>query len=89
LLIFKTKAFDRWTTKIELRNETLRLAIMEIEEGRYEANLGGFLYKKRIALGDKGKSGVLELLLLLNMRIRQFLFTGFLKTKELILLQRN
>ena len=55
--IFKIKAFNRWAEKIRLCDGTLRQAVLEIEHGQYEADLGGYLYKKRIALGNKGKSG--------------------------------
>lgn len=54
--VFKTKAFARWARK-RLADELLRDAAGEIEQGRFEADLGGGVCKKRIALPGKGKSG--------------------------------
>ncbi|MGA3093748.1 MAG: type II toxin-antitoxin system RelE/ParE family toxin [Terriglobales bacterium] len=54
--VFKTKQFARWAKKVV---DDLRLceAAREIELGRFEADLGGGICKKRIALPGKGKSG--------------------------------
>ena len=55
-IVLKTKTFDRWARKIigviELCN-----AAREIEQGVYEADLGGGVCKKRIPLPGQGKSG--------------------------------
>jgi len=54
--VFKTKTFDRWAKKM-ISDDLLCIAAREIELGRYEADLGGGVCKKRIALPGKGKSG--------------------------------
>jgi hypothetical protein len=54
--VFKTKTFDRWAKKA-ISDSLLCTAAREIEQGRYEADLGGGVCKKRIALPGKGKSG--------------------------------
>ncbi len=53
---FKTKTFGRWARKL-LSDELLCAAALEIEQGRYEADLGGGVCKKRIAVPGQGKSG--------------------------------
>ncbi len=54
--VFKTRSFYRWAKEQKLKDEVLRKAVQEIEEGLYEANLGGSVYKKRISIGNRGKS---------------------------------
>lgn len=54
--VFKTKTFDRWAKKL-LSDELLCAAALDIEQGRYEADLGGGVCKKRIAVPGQGKSG--------------------------------
>ena len=46
--VFKTKTFDRWAKKL-LGDDTLCRAAREIEQGLFEANLGGGFCKKRVA----------------------------------------
>lgn len=54
--IFKTKAFFKWSNKLDLSDTDLLEAVKEIEKGLYEADLGGNVYKKRVAIGNRGKS---------------------------------
>ncbi len=55
--VFKTKSFARFTRKEGISNTKLSDAVLEIEKGLYEADLGGGLFKKRVARRGKGKSG--------------------------------
>jgi hypothetical protein len=54
--VFKTKTFSRWARK-SLPDSALCKAAREIELGLFEADLGGGLCKKRVALPGQGKSG--------------------------------
>ena len=54
--VFKTKTFSRWARKV-VGDAALCRAAREIEQGLFEADLGGGLCKKRIALPGQGKSG--------------------------------
>ncbi len=54
--VFKTKTFDRWARKV-VADKLLCQAAREIEQGLFEADLGGGLCKKRVALPGQGKSG--------------------------------
>lgn len=47
--IYKTRYFSRWTSKERLSDSSLIEAIVELEGGLVEANLGGGIYKKRVA----------------------------------------
>jgi hypothetical protein len=80
--VFKTKAFDRWATKIRLVNQSLRQAVTEIELGQYEVNLGGYLYKKRIALGNKGKSGGVRTIIAFKSESKAIFIYGFSKKQK-------
>ena len=54
--VFKTKTFDRWSRKV-VGDSLLCQVAREIEQGLFEADLGGGLCKKRAALPGQGKSG--------------------------------
>jgi len=54
--ILKIKTFNKSLAKLELSDKDLLIAANQIEAGLYEANLGGNLYKKRIAIRNRGKS---------------------------------
>jgi hypothetical protein len=54
--VFKTKTFDRWARKV-VSDDVLCQAAHEIEQGQYEADLGGGVCKKRVAVPGHGKSG--------------------------------
>lgn len=55
--VFKTRLFAKWASKEKLTNQLLREIIDEIDHGLFEAELGGEIYKKRIALSRQGKRG--------------------------------
>lgn len=54
--VFKLKTFSRWSKKL-VTDEALCAAAREIEQGIFEADLGGGICKKRVAIAGKGKSG--------------------------------
>ena len=55
--VLKRKDFARWQTGERLRDDALCKAVKEMENGLVDADLGGFLYKKRVARPGGGKSG--------------------------------
>lgn len=56
-LIYKTKVFASLTKKEALSDNDLINACKEMSNGLFDADLGGNVYKKRIASDNKGKSG--------------------------------
>lgn len=52
-----TKHFAKWAAKQNIPENELHKALEEIRSGKFEANLGGHIYKKRIRFEGKGKSG--------------------------------
>ena len=55
--IFATRAFSRLEVAAELGDEDLIAAVREMNEGSWDAALGGQVYKKRVALTGRGKRG--------------------------------
>lgn len=55
--VFKGKQFSRWAAGEAIGDGDLCQAAAEAFAGQYEADLGGYLFKKRIARQDGGKSG--------------------------------
>lgn len=80
--IFKTKLFHQWSKKIGLDDKELYKAATEIVCGSYEAKLGGYLYKKRIKYGNKGKSGSLRTIIAFKYIDKAFFIYGFKKNYQ-------
>ena len=60
--VYRTKTFTKWMRRSGLTDQALLNAVSEIEDGLVDADLGGALFKKRIAIDGKGKrSGAREL----------------------------
>ena len=55
--VFKTKAFHKWAAQERLTDVVLRAAAKEMAQGLIDADLGGYVVKKRAALPGRGKSG--------------------------------
>jgi hypothetical protein len=72
---FKLKTFSRWAKKI-LTDAQLRAAAQEILNGQFEADLGGGVCKKRIAIAGKGKSGSTRTLVAKSSPIGVFFMAG-------------
>ena len=92
--VFKTRHFSRWMRKTELSDLMLCHAVNEMAQGLIEADMGGSVVKKRIALPGRGKSGSARTLIATNKGNRWFFLFGFEKneranvsTKELEALQ--
>ena len=78
--VFKTKTFSRWANKV-LSDSALCQAAREIEQGLFEADLGGGLCKKRIALPGQGKSGLSRTLVAKKHKDAIFFLAGREKSK--------
>lgn len=77
--ILKRKDFARWQTKEHLTDTALCKAVEEMEKGLIDADLGGFLYKKRVARSGSGKSGGYRTLLSARLGNRYVFLHGFAK----------
>jgi hypothetical protein len=81
-VIYKTKVFDRWANEQGLTDQSLCQAIREMSAGLIDADLGGGLYKKRVARTGKGKSGGFRTLVATNRGDRWFFIFGFAKNER-------
>jgi len=77
--IFKNKAFNKWAEKEGLIDDALRTAVDEMERGLIDADLGGHVMKKRVAVGGRGKRGGVRTLLAYKSGDRAFFVYGFAK----------
>ncbi len=78
-IVMKTRHFNRWSKKAGLSDQALLAAVAEMIEGLIDADLGGGVFKKRIALPGQGKSGGTRTLLATNRNDRWFFVFGFEK----------
>lgn len=77
--VFKNKAFDKWAAKENLPDEVLWKAVQEMESGLIDANLGGHVFKKRVAIPGRGKSGGVRTLVCYLACTRDFFIYGYAK----------
>jgi hypothetical protein len=82
MTIYKTRWFARWARKEVLGDKSLCQAVQEMSEGLLEANLGGNLFKKRIARPGQGKSGGFRTIVATNLKGRWFFVYGFAKNER-------
>lgn len=80
--IFKTKWFAHWANKEGLSSQALCAAVTEISQGLVDANLGGHIVKKRVALGGRGKSGGVRTLLAFKLKDTAFSYTVLRKISK-------
>jgi hypothetical protein len=79
VIIYKTRWFDRWARKQDLDDLSLCRAVDEMLAGLYDADLGGGLFKKRIARSGQGKRSGFRTLIATNKGDRWFFVFGFPK----------
>lgn len=80
--VFKRRDFARWQADEKLPDTTLCKAIREMEDGLIDADLGGSLYKKRVARPGSGKSGGYRTLLSARIGSRYVFLHGFPKSEK-------
>ena len=81
-MIYKTKVFDRWANEQGLTDQSLCQAVKEMNAGLIDADLGGGLYKKRVARTGQGKSGGFRTLVATNRGDRWIFVFGFAKNER-------
>src|SRR5664279_105583 len=77
--VFKTRVFDRWAGKAGVTDTALLKAVAEIERGLIDADLGSNLFKQRVSLPGRGKSGSTRTLLATRFAGTLFFLFGFEK----------
>ena len=79
--IYKTKTFVRWARKNNVADSCFVNAVLEMESGLIDANLGGGVYKKRIPLTGKGKRGGTRSIIATHFKGTFFFLRGFAKNE--------
>ncbi len=80
--IYKTRVFHRWANDEGLTDAAICDAVKEMNNGLFDADLSGGLFKKRIAKQGKGKSGGFRTLLATNRGDKWFFIFGFQKNER-------
>lgn len=79
---FKTKTFNKWMKKTDLKDQDLLFAVAEMEAGLIDADLGGNVFKKRIALPGMGKRAGARTLVAGKIFKKWFFIFGFVKNEK-------
>jgi len=80
--VLLTKSFTRWARKIGLTDQAICNAVNEMKQGLIDADLGGHVVKKRVALPGQGKRGGARTLVATQLAERWFFLYGFSKNER-------
>lgn len=80
--VFRTRTFTRWMRKAELTDDVLCEAVCEMAQGLVDADLGGHVVKKRVALPGQGKRGGARTIVATKLADRWFFLYGFGKNER-------
>lgn len=80
--IFKYRLFEKWANKQDVSDDDLKKAVLEIESGLIDANLGGNVYKKRLSRPGQGKRGAHRTILLMKLGDKVIFAHGFSKGEK-------
>ena len=80
--IYKHQYFKQWAKSENITDAALKEAVNEINNGLYDANLGGGLFKKRVAMPGKGKRGSYRTILAFRQEEKAFFVYGYAKNSK-------
>lgn len=80
--IFRTRPFRRWMKRVGLSDAGLLKAVAEMKAGLIDADLGGGVLKKRIAVGGRGKRAGARTIVATNRDDRWFFIHGYGKNEK-------
>ena len=78
--IFKNTWFARFADKEGITDGELREVVNRLEAGQTDADLGGGVYKMRVARSGEGKSGGYRVIVFFRSEDRTFFIYGFAKS---------
>ncbi|MGI6855004.1 type II toxin-antitoxin system RelE/ParE family toxin [Mesorhizobium sp. 1B3] len=82
MTVFVTKEFARFRRKARLSTEKLLDAASELADGRFDADLGGGVFKQRVARNGGGKSGGFRTIIVFRVGGHSFFVHGFAKNAK-------
>lgn len=77
--VFKNNAFSKWAQSAGLDDNDLKSAVDEILRGLIDADLGGGILKKQVAIKNQGKSSGVRTLIAYKIDDKAFFVYGFAK----------
>ena len=80
--VYVTKEFDRFARKVGLADAKLLQAAQDVAAGHYDADLGGGVFKQRVARQGGGKSGGFRTIILFRVGSHSFFAHGFAKSDK-------
>ena len=78
--IFKNTWFTRFAGKEGITDDELKEAVNRLESGQVDADLGGGVYKLRVARYGEGKAGGYRVIVFFKSEERTFFVYGFAKS---------
>jgi hypothetical protein len=78
--VFKNRWFSRFARKEAIGNDELLEIVKQLEDGQFDADLGGGVYKQRVARAGEGKSGGHRVIVFFRSGGRTFFIGGFAKS---------
>jgi hypothetical protein len=82
MTVYVTKEFARFARKAGLPDAKLVQAAADVAKGRYDADLGGGVFKQRVAREGGGKSGGFRTIILFRVGGHSFFAYGFAKNNK-------
>ena len=80
--VYVTKEFARFARKAGLIDAKLLQAAQDVAAGHYDADLGGGVFKQRVAREGGGKSGGFRTIILFRVGSHSFFAHGFAKSDK-------
>ena len=78
--VFKNTWFSRFADKECITDDELKETVNQLETGQAETNLGGNVYKVRVARSGEGKSGGYRIIVFFCSEERTFFVYGYAKS---------
>jgi hypothetical protein len=82
MTVYATKEFARFARKAGLADVKLLRAARDVAAGQYDADLGGGVFKQRVARDGSGKSGGFRTIILFRAGGHSFFAHGFAKSDK-------
>jgi len=80
--VFKTKEFSRFARRAALTDKALLKAAKAVAAGHWDADLGGGVFKQRVAREAGGKSGGFRTIIVFKAGQHSFFVYGFAKSDK-------
>ena len=80
--VYKTKEFARFARRSGLADKELLRAATAVSDGQWDADLGGGVFKQRVARAGGGKSGGFRTIIVFRAGGHSFFVFGFAKSEK-------